>query len=103
MVWRADAAPRRRYTVFTHLLDGAGLLVAQHDGPPATGAWPTDAWIPGQVVVDEHAIPLVPGELERVASIEIGLYDEETLVRLPPIAVDGALSRDDAIRLPLRR
>lgn len=103
LVWRADAAPRRRYTVFTHLLDGAGLLVAQHDGPPATGAWPTDAWIPGQVVVDEHAIPLVPGELERVASIEIGLYDEETLVRLPPIAVDGALSRDDAIRLPLRR
>ncbi|MGH2461628.1 MAG: 6-pyruvoyl-tetrahydropterin synthase-related protein, partial [Chloroflexota bacterium] len=42
--WRALAAPSADYTVFVHLLDARGRLVAQHDGPPLAGTYPTTDW-----------------------------------------------------------
>ena len=63
------------YTVFLHLRDDAGQLVAQADGPPLAGWYPTSWWAPGEWVVDDHsfALPptLSPGNYHLVA----GLYD----------------------------
>ena len=49
------------------LLDAAGRLVAQHDGPPLEGASPTSTWQPGDLKYDIHPIPLP-------ASLPAGTY-----------------------------
>src|SRR5207248_1981976 len=77
--WSARGSPGGDYTVFVHALDAAGKVVAQHDGIPAVGSFPTRIWQPGDVITDAH--DLGPG-LQTATQLEIGLYDSHTLVRL---------------------
>jgi hypothetical protein len=83
LIWRADARPSGDYTVFVHLLDGAGKLVAQDDRPPRDGAYPTSLWEVGERVADEHALAAPPGRYRVV----VGMYDPTTGRRLR--RVDG--------------
>jgi hypothetical protein len=57
-------------------------VAAQHDGPPDGGTQPTSGWIPGDNVVDEHAISidrnLSAGEYRLIT----GMYDPATGQRL---------------------
>lgn len=72
--WSAIRAPGAAYTVFVHLDDARGHLVAQHDGPPADGLRPTDAWRPGEIVDDRRGVALPadlpPGDYR----LSVGLY-----------------------------
>ena len=78
------AFPDRDYTVFVHLLDASGRLVAQGDGVPGyLGAVPTTLWQPGVPVLDEHMIALPDGLPSGEYSLLIGWYDYETGQRLP--------------------
>jgi 4-amino-4-deoxy-L-arabinose transferase-like glycosyltransferase len=74
LYWRAVAALPRDYTVFVHLLDGTGRLVAQADSEPRNGAYPTSAWVAGDVIPDDHVLSLpadlVPGDY----TLSVGLY-----------------------------
>jgi mannosyltransferase len=87
VTWRADSTPDIPYTVFVHLIEsGQPAPVAQQDGQPVNGLKPTTAWLPGQEVLDRHAV-ILPTELEGdQLDIVVGLYDPSTLERLP---VDG--------------
>lgn len=81
--WYADSIVHPTdYTVFLHLRDEAGQLVAQADGPPLDGWYPTSWWPAGERVTDEHAFPLPddvrPGRYQLVT----GLYDPTTGNRL---------------------
>lgn len=78
LVWQAAATPDRNWSVFLHLVDAAGMIVAQRDGPPADGDAPTASWLPGEVIVDRRTLgaPLVPVRLV------VGLYDPGTAERL---------------------
>jgi hypothetical protein len=100
LVWRADADPQASYTAFVHLLDGEGEPLAQHDGIPRNGRYPTLAWKAGDVVPDEHVLQVDtvrPGEqVELVA----GMYRAETLDRLPVKGPSGPVP-DDLIVLEL--
>lgn len=82
LYWQALAVPARDYTVFVQLLR-EGQLVAQADGYPRGGAYPTSLWQPGQVVPDEYSLTLPagapPGEYRLIA----GLYTLADLRRLP--------------------
>jgi hypothetical protein len=78
LVWRAEARPARDLTVFVHVLDGAGKLVAQHDGEPHDGDYPTGIWDPGERVPDSHPIAPPPGRYRVIA----GMYDATTGQRL---------------------
>ena len=84
--WRVERAPDADYTVFVHLLDSNGRLVAQADAPPQLGYYPTSFWESGEVIVDSRALVVPhdapPGEY----TIAIGLYVLATGQRLP---VDG--------------
>ena len=80
LVWRALAEIPDGYTVFVHLLDEQGTLIAQHDGVPAHGTRPTTSWRPGERILDEHAFVVPPGAAGR-ARLVAGLYDTETLTR----------------------
>jgi hypothetical protein len=96
LVWRALAEMDISYTVFTHLVDADGRTVAQHDGVPAGGTYPTTLWASGEVVADAHVLDL-PADLSPGAlQLEVGLYLVESGTRLG-IAGSG----DDAVRLPL--
>ena len=84
--WRAERAPDADYTVFVHLLDSSGQIVAQADSPPQSGLYATSFWDAGEVIADPHplAVPqdAPPGEYP----IAVGLYSLATGQRLP---VDG--------------
>ncbi len=60
--WRALQPPAKDYAVFVHLLDAEDRIVAQHDGQPQNGAYPTSVWDTGEVVTDEHVLDL-PADL----------------------------------------
>lgn len=80
--WYAAEAVPVDYTVFIHLRDGDGRLIAQADGPPLDGWYPTSWWTAGEWVTDEHDFTLPsetrPGEYQIV----VGLYDAVTGERL---------------------
>jgi hypothetical protein len=81
LYWQALAAPQTDYTVFTHVRNATGETVAQKDGPPAGGAYPTSLWDAGEIIKDEISIPLenvATGEYEVV----VGMYDFQTGLRL---------------------
>ncbi|MFI5267850.1 MAG: ArnT family glycosyltransferase [Chloroflexota bacterium] len=80
--WRALSRPHAAYTVFVHALDAAGQVTAQHDGPPVAGSYPTSLWDAGDVVRDAHPLS---GSLAGVAKLEIGLYTQPDLRRLPVV------------------
>ncbi len=46
------------YSVSVFLLDDAGQLRTQHDGPPQNGQSPTNSWQPDQVYFDSHRLSL---------------------------------------------
>lgn len=81
--WRADRSPGADYTVFVHLDDTAGQLVAQHDGPPANGLQPTGAWEPGALVDDRRAIALPPALPPGQYRLDAGLYRGSQRLALP--------------------
>jgi mannosyltransferase len=89
LYWRGKGATDRSYKVFTHLGDGRNPPLAQHDGPPGGGCCPTDTWIEGEVVVDQHVISLPadmpPGNYELL----VGMYHESSDQRLPVFDSQG--------------
>jgi 4-amino-4-deoxy-L-arabinose transferase-like glycosyltransferase len=91
--WAALARPGADYTVFVHVYDASGTLVAQADNPPVARDYPTSWWDPGERIRDVHrvAAALGPGAY----TVEIGLYDAESGERLP---ASGPLG--DRVRLP---
>ena len=103
LYWQAEARPTEDYTVFVHVLDGAGQLVVQQDNPPVRGTAPTSAWEPGAVVVDPYDLLLPentpPGELV----LKVGLYRWPDGQRLPVRTADGEPLPDDQVVLAALR
>lgn len=83
--WRArnETAIPINYTVFTHLLNPSGQVVAQHDGWPAAGAHPTTGWVRDEIIIDDHLLTFVVPDFQGMGQIEVGLYDQATGKRVP--------------------
>lgn len=100
LFWEALRAPDNNYTVFVHLSDADGDVVASHDGEPVDGTYPTAAWQPGSLIQDTHRLSLPaelpPGEYD----LRIGMYLLETGERLPIIGNDGEAYPDNILPLP---
>lgn len=80
--WQAIDSIAQDYTVFNHLLDAKGNIIAQQDNMPQQNRYPTSLWEPGEIVVDAHSISL-PTQLEPgVYTLRVGLYELETGQRL---------------------
>jgi hypothetical protein len=95
LFWSGQAQILTDYTVFVHLRDAEGVTVAQHDGQPLNGTYPTSRWRPGESLAEP--IVLEVGELEPgLYTLYAGLYDLVTLERLP---VAGDVSGENAIIL----
>jgi hypothetical protein len=103
LYWQALRPLEKSYTVFVHLLDGAGQARGQHDGLPVSGRYPTANWLPHQIVEDRHALTLAadlpPGEYR----LEVGLYDLATGQRLAVRGRDGDVPGNAIILQPTLR
>ncbi len=82
LYWHALDTPDRNYHTFVHLLDGAGNIVTQHDGPPGAGELPTLGWLPGEYLTDPHVLQLPPDLPQGEYRLGVGLYDPKTWQRL---------------------
>lgn len=82
LFWQASGATSIPYTVFAHLVDRSGKLIAQHDSPPGGGLKSTTAWLKGEVIDDRLSIPLPSNVSLEGTHLEIGLYDPVSGQRL---------------------
>lgn len=83
LYWQVDATPAEDYTVFVHLLDATGTLVAQHDGQPVDASYPTSLWEPGEIVKDEHNVALPAEQARGEYHLQVGMYRASDGQRLP--------------------
>jgi hypothetical protein len=98
LYWRALRRPDADYTVFVHLRDATGQTIAQADGQPQRGAYPTSFWDAGESVSDEHPIDVPTDAAPGGYTIAVGLYELPSGDRLP-IAGDDARTE---VNLPAR-
>ena len=94
LYWQSLAQTETDYTVFIHVLDARGEVIAQMDRPPLNGHYPTSLWDAGEIVLDEVAVPLPQALPANGYSVHVGLYNFADGTRLP---VPG--SADNGIKL----
>lgn len=87
LYWQAENEMEINYTVFVHLLDETGFLRSQHDKQPGDGSYPTTAWLPGEIVLDEYCLPLPPDLSPGEYKLLAGMYDLRTMQRLPVLDI----------------
>jgi len=98
LYWQADDRTKTSYKVFAHIIDDEDRVWAQQDNEPMNGAYPTTAWLPGEIITDEYAIPIAEG-LAGSYRVEVGIYDPQTGARLPATNALGERQVNDRIIL----
>jgi len=99
LCWQATASSSADYTVFVHLLNEEGHLVAQADGQPLGGRYLLSIWEPGESVPDRHLIQLPADVSSGSYRLQVGFYDWMTGVRLPALSSQGTRQPDDSLPL----
>jgi len=104
LVWRSLAdRPEVEAKVFVHLVNEADEVVSQDDSVPVNWSRPLTTWRVGEQLLDVHILSL-PDDLDlETAALRIGLYDSDTLARLPAIDRDGRPLEGDAVLASLAR
>lgn len=95
LVWQTYADPSVEYNVFVHLVPAGEVTepLAQADGVPRDGAYPTSVWAAGERITDTHTLR-VPEDLSAGDyDVLAGLYRPDTSQRL--LVADGT----DHVRL----
>ncbi len=99
LIWRSvSEAIHDSYSVFVHLTNEDGQIIAQSDSIPAAGFRPTTSWRTGEVISDIHTISIPEIETPGSYRIWLGLYEPTTGVRMP-IFVNGERLPDDRLLL----
>lgn len=82
LYWKANQPIKTDFSIFLHLLDSAGNMVAQQDGPPQNGDAPSSWWQPGDMLADSHQV-MVPIDIKPGHySLLFGVYDPSNGTRL---------------------
>jgi hypothetical protein len=74
LLWHALERVEHNWTVFVHLVDAEGEIVAEHNSIPQRGAFPLPRWTPGDWVTDTHPLPLPPDLPAGTYTLRVGLY-----------------------------
>ena len=93
-IWQPLQPLQADLKVFVHLIDANGQVLAQFDGQPQGGNYPTSQWVPGELITDSYPILLPPDASPGPYQVFLGFYEEATLLRLP-------VPTDDAGRVRL--
>jgi hypothetical protein len=81
--WRVDQVPTQPMSIFAHVVDAAGNLIAQRDGLNVR----LSSLEPGDVVLQHFVID----HLAEAAELRLGLYHPRTEQRLPTTAGTDAV------------
>ena len=79
--WETTGPIEETYTVFVHLIDATGQIVAQHDHIAGADAYPTSQWHTGTALRDRFFLE-VPGDGCDACSLHVGLYTDKQRVDL---------------------
>ena len=93
--WQITQPPGLALTTFVHLGDPTAPPIAQADGPPRNGFYPTSLWATGEVFTDTYTLALPENGPHGRYPLHIGFYDPATGSRLP-LYVDGQRQPSDA-------
>ncbi len=96
LYWQALVQPLHAYTMFVHVLDAKGQLVAQQDNMPVHDQLPTSCWQPGEFVSDPYSVN-IPRNVQKPLVIELGVYRVDTGERLN---LDGGVETSVRLNLP---
>jgi len=96
--WRAPQGLDEPLKISTRLIDAGGQAVAAVDAEPVSGAYPTTAWRPGEVVADAYEIPLPgglpPGDYTPLVIVyEPATGNERGRMALSPVSLQGNPAR----------
>jgi hypothetical protein len=97
LYWQALREMDESYTVFTHLIDEANQTWGQKDNLPASGTFPTSEWREGEVVEDSYVIPVQTDAPQGTYRIKVGMYDPQTMQRLPVLGGEGQVQGDSVL------
>ncbi|MBI4772105.1 MAG: phospholipid carrier-dependent glycosyltransferase, partial [Chloroflexi bacterium] len=99
LYWEAEANLDADLTTFLHV--GAGLgdsrVVAQHDGQPCQGLYPTSLWRAGDVIPDGFAVTMPVDTPPGDYAVAVGWYRYPSLERLPLTSADTPLPDNRAV------
>lgn len=82
-----DQPVRDDLTLCVHLMPETGPVLASRDGTPGYGGAPTAAWVPGEVLHEQRAVPIPAGALPGTYTLTAVWLDAEG--RRVPLA-DGS-------------
>jgi len=92
LYWRAEGPLLYDYTVFVHLVDASGAMLAQRDAQPLDGDYPTGLWAMDEVVQDHHVLD-IPQDIETGEYwLQVGMYRLDTGERLTISGTDPPLN-----------
>jgi hypothetical protein len=94
LYWEATDYIVTPYSVYIHLLDASAGIIAQLDSAPQGGDFPTQEWMPGDVIVDPYSIVIPADTRPGEYNVIVGLYDPTTGERLPVTDGQGACLGD---------
>ncbi len=96
LVWQAVRRMSFDYTVFVHLVDERGKLLAQADQQPLGGDYPSSFWRPGEQVLDTHTLRVPKMAPSGAYWFRVGWYLLDSGERL---AVDSSTPPTDFVVL----
>jgi hypothetical protein len=100
--WRSLADhPAVDAKVFVHVVDENGQMVTQSDRVPLAGTRPLNTWAKDETLLDVYTLDLPVDQCATGCALQIGMYDPQTMVRLPTAATNGQLTDADAVIVPL--
>ncbi len=84
LYWEAMQRPDFDYSVFVHLIDESGQIIAQKDHSPGYERnYPPTVWLPGDLIEDPHQIKIPPQWPKSNSRFRIGVYNWTTGEQLP--------------------
>lgn len=101
--WSTAETPDKDYTIFVHLVDANGKLIAGQDAIPGRGEMPTGRWRRGRPVSDALVLA-VPADAPAGENyrLEVGMYDPSAERPLPLVDANGQPARDAFVIQPFR-
>jgi len=95
ITWQVQDRFGEDYTVFVHVVDGAGAILTQRDLPPLGGSRPTTTWQPGERLLDPYVMTIPSDARDGDYWVHVGLYRGNQ--RLPVVDPGFAEGKEDAV------
>ncbi len=97
--WQISAPVPNEITLFVHVLDKTGQLIAQDDGFVWAGSYPMSRWSPTTTIQDRRTIQLNNAEVQYPLTIYIGLYNGLTGERVAAFDRFGNIQANNAVEI----